>query len=148
VLLVEGAGLATNDDSGSITTEVPSDDEPPVVVPSLSEMLPVASSTEPAPLQPASGVSYKPGVALLLFSGSSSRTSGSLQSHLELLGFTVEAYDILNGAAGDLSDDAVWDPLLRRIKSGIYTVAVISPPCSTFSRVRNVPGGPRPLSWS
>jgi hypothetical protein len=143
VLPVELADPASIDDLCSPTSEVPSlQDEPMLPGPLQPEHLPVASSSLVGASPPALGVSAlppaspvgdsvvpaTPQLALLLFSGSSTRTDGTLQSHLEVLGFTVEAYDLLNGAAGDLSDDAVWDPLLRRIQSGIFTVAVIAAP--------------------
>ena len=84
------------------------------------------------------------GAALLLFSGTR-RAPTSLQSCLEAYGYTVDAFDSIDGADGDLADDAVWDPLLAKVRQGVYIAAVISPPCTTFSRLRNAPGGPPPL---
>ena len=64
---------------------------------------------------------------------------------MEALGFEVDAYDIINGAQFDIADDAVWDPLHAQLRAGQFSAAMISPPCGTFSRLRNAPGGPPPL---
>ena len=64
---------------------------------------------------------------------------------LQACGHEVDDYDFANGEQYDLTDDAVWEPLHKRIKTGDYLAIFSSPPCGTFSRVRNVPGGPPPL---
>ena len=71
--------------------------------------------------------------------------AGNLQHQLEAQGFTVAAFDIVAGPAGDLADDAIWDPLLERLRRGEFFAVIVSPPCGTFSRVRMLPGGPPPL---
>lgn len=81
---------------------------------------------------------------LLLFSGPRQR-QGSLREYLHNFSFTVEDYDLANGESYDLIDDAIWDPLYGRIKAGKFLAIVSPPPCGTFLRVRNVPGGPPPL---
>lgn len=129
----EADTAAKSDGEDSVTTAVESSDELTAVETTVTpESLPTVELASPKH------------AALLMFSGAM-HDNTSLQSCLEAFGFSVDAYDILNGAAGDLSDDSVWDPLLAKIRSGKYIAAVISPPCGTFSRLRNVPGGPPPL---
>lgn len=82
--------------------------------------------------------------ALLLFSGPRAK-DGGLQQCLESHGFSVQAFDIFNGPEFDLTDDAIWDPLHARIMAGEFVSAIISPPCGTFSRLRNIQEGPPPL---
>ena len=84
---------------------------------------------------------------MLLFSGPRSHR-GNLTEQLTNCGFVVNDYDIANGEQFDLTDDAIWDPLYRSISAGEYQAVFSSPPCGTFSRVRNVPGGPPPLRGS
>ena len=54
-------------------------------------------------------------------------------------------FDILHGPQCDLADDAVWRPLRALIEGGKFPGLIAGPPCETFSRVRNLPGGPPPL---
>ena len=59
------------------------------------------------------------GTILLLFSGPR-KHAGNLKEQIGLLGMEVEDFDIANGPEYDLVDDAVWDPLLKRIVAGKY----------------------------
>ena len=126
-----------SDGADSSTTEVESQDDTAPVAASVQEFSPVTAATVPPPpaFQPQK-VS-----ALILFSGSEG-SSKSLKFYLASVGFNVCTYDILDGEQYDLTDDAVWDPLLCRLRNREFTVAFISPPCGTFSRVRMLPGGP------
>ena len=44
--------------------------------------------------------------------------------------------DIQNSPEWDLSKGAVQQPLLQRIKQGEFDAVLVTPPCSTWSRVR------------
>ena len=78
---------------------------------------------------------------VILFSGSG-HSPNSLKFYLESVGFVVYTFDTLDGMQYDLTDDAVWDPLYAQLQSGKFIAAFISLPCGTFSRVRQIPGGP------
>ena len=52
---------------------------------------------------------------------------------------------MVNGSHQDLSRDDVWTKILVQIKLGTYSAVIMGPPCSTFSRARERPPGPRPL---
>ena len=82
-----------------------------------------------------------PARALLLCSGPRD-IPGNLQSALQNLGINVDAYGVMDGPAGDISDDAIWDDIIRSISCGKYIAMVGAPPCGSFSRLRNIPGGP------
>ena len=123
---------AIRDDASSATTEVESVDKPPVEAVSASENLPAAVQSKHR------------STVLILFSGRQD-VSGNLESCLTKLGLHVESFDIINGSGFDLSDDAIWEPLHKRIVSGEFAAVVASPPCGTFSRLRSIPGGPPPL---
>ena len=64
----------------------------------------------------------------------------SLFQLLLAMGLECVNYDILNGSQFDLVDDAVWEPLLRRIDAGEYAACFACPMCATFSQVLNLPG--------
>ena len=49
---------------------------------------------------------------------------------------TVEEVDICKGDGNNLLDDAVWFPYLVRLRAGGYDLAIITPPCNTFSRAQ------------
>ena len=85
----------------------------------------------------------KANAVLLLYSGSP--RAGNLHEQLANFGFNVVPFDIITGTDCDLSDDVVWLPILKRITDGEIFAAVVSPPCSTFSRLRQKPGGPPQL---
>ena len=73
---------------------------------------------------------------LLLFSGRQRRSDG-LSTFLKQHGdFEVEEFDN-NPSPGDtpsdLSDDATYAALLRKVQAGTYFAIFASPPCSTFS---------------
>ena len=53
---------------------------------------------------------------------------------------TCEGFYYTAGPAYDIADNAVWEPLLRRIKSGMYHGLFAVPPADTFSKVRGDPG--------
>jgi len=60
------------------------------------------------------------------------------------LNVSVFMADATNGV--DLADELTWERLLRELAaSGGYDASLWSPPCSTFSAARNLPGGPPPL---
>ena len=60
-------------------------------------------------------------------------------------GLKCHNYDLKDGAHCDLTDDAVWDPILRDTAAGEYGACFASPECTTFSQLHNKPGGPPPL---
>ena len=53
-------------------------------------------------------------------------------------------YDLEEGGHCDLTDDAMWDPILRDTAAGEYVACFASPECSTFPQLHNKPGGPPP----
>ena len=81
---------------------------------------------------------------LILLSGAC-KSADSLEGILRAQGFRVEAFDILISENFDLTDDQIWLPLKRRILEAEFVGLMISPPCGTFSRVRQLDGGPPPL---
>ena len=58
------------------------------------------------------------------------------------MGLDCVNYDILNGSQCDLVDDAVWEPLMRRIAASEFAACFACPWCATFSQVLNLPGPP------
>jgi hypothetical protein len=81
---------------------------------------------------------------LLLCTGPDSRPN-SLISLITKAGYGCESFDVVNGPLFDLTDDATWDPLVARVRAGEFAAAFASPPCTTCSKLRNIPGGPPPL---
>ena len=57
----------------------------------------------------------------------------------------VESMDLAYGEQNDLSKKSVIDRLVRAGKNGKYSGSQNGSPCSTWSRVRFLPGGPPPL---
>eukprot|EP00972_Heterocapsa_arctica_P089910 13263499-Heterocapsa_arctica.AAC.1 len=67
-----------------------------------------------------------------------------------LLNWDCVDFDIFNAKPGhsedhDLTSDSLWERLLRDIKSGEIDAVWFGTPCTTFSKARELPGGPRPL---
>ena len=50
--------------------------------------------------------------------------------------------------AHNLCDQKVWDRIFSDIQRGRYLYVIMAPPCSTFSRARHEPPGPKPLRTS
>ena len=132
-----GLVVALREDSLSPTTEVESEEES--ALKQSESGPPMASAITPPALEP-SGTDE----ILLMFSGPR-LGAGTLKEYLESYNFIVADFDIVNGSQYDILDDAVWDPLWKKVQARGFCAAIASPPCSTFSRVRNVPGGPPPL---
>ena len=85
---------------------------------------------------------------LHMFSGPSGRKDG-LASSLNSLGCDCEEWDIVNGEAYDLADDATYQLLKQRISQGEFDGGLLGPPCHTVSNARrDSDGGPRPLRLS
>jgi hypothetical protein len=86
---------------------------------------------------------------MYVFAGS--QRKNDVGGHLKLLqtesGFvmTLKEVDILRGDGNDVTNTEHWDGLMMELKSGNFDVLIITPPCNTFSRARNTPGGPPPL---
>ena len=79
---------------------------------------------------------------LYLFSGAHRKSSlvGFLQKKAQS-GFTIDAVevDLSRDTAQDLSQQDLQQNYLQQIAEGQYDVVVITPPCSTWSRVRGPP---------
>ena len=60
-------------------------------------------------------------------------------------GLECHNYDLKDGAHCDLTDDAVWDPILRDTAAGEYAACFASLERSTFSQLHNKLVGPLPL---
>ena len=81
------------------------------------------------------------GRILLLCEGPAERDA-SLHNLLRAADFENGDYDIVNGPARDLADNTVFEPIIPAVLAGEYAGSLASPDCSTFSKVRNMPGGP------
>ena len=84
------------------------------------------------------------GRVLHLFSGPRGRPDG-LAAELAKLGVGCHEIDIVNGVEFNLANDAAWLRLCRQLAAGEVSAVVAGPPCTTFSRARQGPPGPRPL---
>lgn len=60
-------------------------------------------------------------------------------------GIECQDVDIVNGPNQDLKDDATWLALHHQLEAGKVCAVVAGPPCTTFSKARTGPPGPRPL---
>ena len=82
-------------------------------------------------------------LVLHLFSGPSDRRDG-LASYLKAIGIATEERDTVNIhlTDQDLLDDAVWERLKVRIRSGEFAFKMSGPPCRTFSASRATRPGP------
>ena len=95
-------------------------------------------------------LSRTPGpTALHLFSGPHDRADG-ISGIFRQVGWQARDFDTVNSAAlgveeSDLLSDALWVRIITDIKAGNVDAVIAGPVCSTFSRARELPGGPRPL---
>ena len=60
-------------------------------------------------------------------------------------GYLAVNYDIANRCEDDLADTAVYEAIVRDVQAKEYAAAFASLDCSTFPKVRNKPGGPKPI---
>ena len=81
---------------------------------------------------------------LLLCAGPNDRDQ-SIYKLLVKAGFEVDNFDLVNGDGNDIADKAVFDRICRAVTAKDYVAAFASPDCSTFSKARNMPGGPPPV---
>ena len=82
---------------------------------------------------------------LLMCAGPDDREQ-SITKLLKHAGYGVRNYDIANGPdVNDLADTAVFDQIMHDIDAGDYVGGFASPPCNTYTKARNKPGGPKPL---
>ena len=61
---------------------------------------------------------------------------------------TMREVDIERSSLDDLTDVSLWDELFSQVKSGLWDVVILSPPCNTWSRARyqwKLHPGPKPL---
>ena len=88
-------------------------------------------------------------VVLHLFAGVP--RSGDVEEHFRseaaahALDFIFCSVDLLTSADSDLSQPWHFDLLSALIEEGLIDVVLGGPPCSTWSALRWLPGGPRPL---
>ncbi len=88
-------------------------------------------------------------VVLHLFSGP--RRHGDVEHHLRRemqdkgLQVVVVSVDLDADARWDLSDPLCFHELLQMIHQGLIDGLIGGPPCATWSRLRFLPGGPRPV---
>ena len=90
---------------------------------------------------------------LYLFSGAARSSDFSFflnsYSHYLQVPIALHEVDILRQPqAHDLSDQQVWNRIFSDIQQGRYLFVIMAPPCSTFSRARHEPPGPKPLRTS
>jgi hypothetical protein len=77
-----------------------------------------------------------------IFSGS----AGISRETCGITRYTVEAYDIIDGPGGDITDIKVFERLLSRIRAGVFAFLWFGVPCNTYSLARRNDGkGPGPL---
>ena len=85
---------------------------------------------------------------LFLFSGPAERI-GSFREFAKVTGQTcgfnvsVIWIDVVNGPEFDMADQTKFEALLEKVRRNEFAAVLMSPPCSTFSRARGRPGGPR-----
>ena len=96
-----------------------------------------------APIRDTKGSGGRSLLVLHLFSGPSGRKDG-LAAYLKAVGIDTEEKDIVNihVTEQDLLDDAIWERLKVRIKSGEFRFKFSGPPCRTFSESRATRPGP------
>ena len=71
---------------------------------------------------------------------------GSYKQHLARLGIDCKDFDICRDEPNmDLTADDTWSALTRDMDNGKITGALMGPQCPTFSCVRRLPGGPKPV---
>lgn len=80
---------------------------------------------------------------LHLFSGPS--REGDLASHLNSFGWATCSVDTVQPVPTDVLDGKVKAAILEDVTAGEFDFVWMGTPCSTFSTLRNEPGGPRPL---
>ena len=77
---------------------------------------------------------------LYLFSGAQRKASVASVLHEQSaqagIQFEVREIDIQNSSEWDLADHSFQERLLQQLKQGYYHVVLITPPCSTWSRIR------------
>jgi len=81
--------------------------------------------------------------ALLLFSGPP--RAGDMSEQLKALGWAVCSCDTLQEHPTDLLDQGVRKAILADIGNYVYDSVFLGTPCETYSALRSIPPGPRPL---
>ena len=81
--------------------------------------------------------------ALHLFSGP--KRQGDLSDQLVALGWAVCSCDVLQPHPTDLLDQAARMAIMNDIGNGEYDYVFLGTPCETYSALRAIPPGPRPL---
>jgi hypothetical protein len=66
-------------------------------------------------------------------------------SYLAVLGLRCHMADIKSTPSQDLLDDRLWEGILAGIREGLYQGVLMSPPCGTYSSLREHRPGPRVL---
>ena len=74
--------------------------------------------------------------ALLLYVGSMHSREGLL-SALGRQGIRAESFDPSDGPQHDITDDTVWDALMKKTRSGKFSALVAAPPTQSCSRNRS-----------
>jgi hypothetical protein len=80
---------------------------------------------------------------LYLFSGA--EHAESVASYLAVLGIGCLMVDIKSAPSQDLLDDRLWEGILAGLRDGLYQGVLMSPPCGTYSSLREHRPGPRIL---
>ena len=57
----------------------------------------------------------------------------------------ISEMDICRDPSMDLLNEAIAKRALQQIRDGSWDVVIVTPPCNTFSRVRFVQPGPKPV---
>ena len=86
---------------------------------------------------------------LYLFAGESRKADVRhyLEEFCDLaqVGLEISEMDICRDPSMDLLDEAIAKRALQQIRDGSWDVVIVTPPCNTFSRVRFVQPGPKPV---
>ena len=112
---------------------------PSIVQPTLEPLTEASQGSRVS--NPSDAASVRKARVLILFAGPASNPD-NLQHLMREAGLDVDPFDLDQGRAGDLSDDAIWDPIYQNLLKGHFDALFASPPCSSFSRLRGSPNGP------
>ena len=114
---------------------------------------PLGPEDLPAPPSPAPSTPPVVLRVLYLFAGEERKTDVSHMIKKKAkevdLPIEVEEVDTCRGDQCDVGPSAVWDPIIIRLRAGVYAALIVSPPCNTWTRARNHRrNGPPPLRSS
>lgn len=99
---------------------------------------------DPCRLLPGLALKCGGGVALEVFSGSGALSKAWRQCR-RLAGVPIFELDIANDGSLDLLTRKLQQNVLGWVRAGLVTTVWLGTPCNSWSRAREIPGGPPPL---